>query len=499
MKIAILIGVSQYQFVESLPACTMDVGLMKRLLDCTKKYDHIESITTQTDSASVKEKVRKFFKEFEGSSEIEEALVYFSGHGVFNGDALLCCSDFDHKRPATTSISNDELDDLLRSVNPRVAVKIVDACQSGSPYIKDTDASFEKSLTSSKLKSFICMSSSRQDQSSYASAEGSFFTSKWIDAALEKDDGVVLYRDIQASLADAFVCSSKQTPFFVTQGNGLEVFTDINEQMRQFKTQRSQSMVASIVDLSSNNLIELIVQEVDRHDRSYISQDEAVKVIEQAKQDLQDQSPSLDLVNTFYKTDISSEMKLKDLPSLRQVAQFAEEKGWEKSYFVKIISKDVKETVLKNPLAKLFQFFPLGDDDYVIQTRKRPTQLETTHVLGIEVAEIHFLTKGHPSLKEFILYIGIVHSPVDVIVLSAIVQMIQKGWNERGPDLSAITWKQKSYPWGDLVDNPKLLWEGPFTEAQDQIKSYLESLVPKKEETNAVEDQENPDNPQSPS
>ena len=164
MNIAIIVGVSKYKSEGQLPACTLDAENMRQLLVATKKYDDVQCINDKTDAAQVKDQLRAFFAKYQDSSNISEALIYFSGHGVYQNDALLCCSDFDINRPATTSVSNSELDDLLRSVKPGVAVKIIDACQSGSPYIKDASAGFEKALGASELKSFICMASSRQDQ-----------------------------------------------------------------------------------------------------------------------------------------------------------------------------------------------------------------------------------------------------------------------------------------------------------------------------------------------
>jgi len=189
MNIAILIGISKYKSEAPLPACSHDVENMRRLLAATKKYDDIQLVHVNTNASQVKDALRQFFAKYQATAGIEEALIYFSGHGTYQNDAMLCCSDFDSNRPATTSISNGELDDLLRSAKPNVAVKIIDACQSGSPYIKDASAGFEKALSKSSLNSFICMASSRQDQQSYASAGESIFTAKWIDAALSKING----------------------------------------------------------------------------------------------------------------------------------------------------------------------------------------------------------------------------------------------------------------------------------------------------------------------
>lgn len=213
MNIAIVIGVSKYRSQPSLPSCTNDAENMRDLLVATKKYDDICFVNGPTDSGPVKDQLRAFFQQHQKGSRLSEALIYFSGHGVYLNDALLCCSDFDAARPSTTSISNSELDDLLRSVNPEVAVKIIDACQSGSAYIKDADSGFAKALRTSKLRSFVCMASSRQDQASYASAMESHFTAALINAALAKESGTVYYRDIQAALADAFAENVEQTPF----------------------------------------------------------------------------------------------------------------------------------------------------------------------------------------------------------------------------------------------------------------------------------------------
>jgi uncharacterized caspase-like protein len=183
MNIAVLIGVSRYSVAAPLPACSADAEQVRKLLSATKKYDEISCLTQNTNSGPLKDALRAFFAKYQtpsdNPSDIDEALVYFSGHGIYHQeDALLCCSDFDSNRPASTSISNEEIDDLLRSVSPKVAVKIIDACQSGSPYIKDASVGFEKALRTSRLDSFICMASSRLDQSSYATPEESVFTAK---------------------------------------------------------------------------------------------------------------------------------------------------------------------------------------------------------------------------------------------------------------------------------------------------------------------------------
>lgn len=488
MNIAILIGISKYKSEIPLPACSSDVENMRALLSATQKYDDIHVISDQTNASQVKDALRAFFSKYQESDLIEEAFIYFSGHGVYQGDALLCCSDFDHMRPATTSISNSELDDLLRSVKPTVAVKVIDACQSGAPYIKDASAGFEKALGGSQLGSFICMASSRQDQSSFASPTESFFTAKWIDAALSKDNGSILYRDIQAALADAFVQSSEQTPFFVSQGTGLEVFSAVTEELKSLASVRHKAILQEKPDATIAALIEA---EINSRDQRFVPHKKAMEAIEASKAALESLVISDPIVKRFYNVSVKTDGKLVSIPKSKAVAAFAEEQGWAKKYFTKVIQepykvkvrKDIIGSSLTHRLYGLNFRESLGDDDnYTIETRHRPASLDVTETLPLEVAELS-LTSPHPSLPAFVVYIGIVHSLTEVMVLSSSVKLNQKGWTSRAPELSEVQWKYQAYPWNLIVKEPTTLWRHVQLSSEADIRKYLESLADKNEQS----------------
>lgn len=485
MNIAILIGISKYKTEMSLPACSLDAEQMERLLISTQKYDDIKVVTAQTNASQVKDSLREFFGKYQNRDDIDEAFIYFSGHGLFQNDALLCCSDFDSSRPATTSISNAELDDLLRSIKPTVAVKIIDACQSGSPYIKDANAGFEKSLGKSQLSSFICMASSRQDQSSYASASESFFTSKWIEATALRSDGQILYRDIQAALADAFVQNPEQTPFFVSQGTGLEVFSTITPELLEFRVLRAKSVIPEQTESKIVSLIELAV---NGFDKEFVPHKQALEAVERAKNLLASHSISDPIVKQFYKSTVKTDGKLSGIPRARAVALFADEQSWSKRYLAKINSEAVKIRTLKDPLSGIGSgsgsalsrriLGKLEEDDYVYETRQRPASLEVTEPLPLEVIELSY-TSMHPSLPAFRIVIGIVHSLNDVMVLSTTIRLSQKGWNTRSYELSEVKWRYQSYPWSAVVGESAILWSDAQNRAEVEIRTYLESLVPK--------------------
>ncbi|MDP9908240.1 hypothetical protein J2W27_000333 [Variovorax boronicumulans] len=498
MNIAILLGVSTYVHEQALPACAHDVNNMHQLLGATGKYDEILLIKDSTKASTVKSNLRDFFGKYQNREDVDEVFFYFSGHGMHHNDeALLCCSDFDYRKPSTTSVGSGELDDLIRSVSPAVAVKVIDACQSGSPYIKDSGLGFEKALSKTPLKSFICMASSRQDQNSFATAQESFFTRVWIDAALTRVDGAVLYRDIQAALADEFVDTPEQTPFFVNQGSGLEAFGVVTEAMRMMSNAR---LTISDVSMEKGSVVELIAERVAEKDKEFVSQASVIQAVESSKTAILNEEIDDRIISHFYSLKISVNLKLAALPNVEEVARFAKKQFWEKSNFVKLIEEGYQAKIRKNSIAGMALGLTtrhlanrsISDDDFYIEDRVRPINVEATETLPFEVAELIYAS-SHPSLPEFRIYIGLVHSLTELTTLSATIRLIQKGWESRAAELPDVSWRYHTQMWRSVVASPMLIYQEAKSRGESDIRAYLESLVPKVEESaGATESSANP-------
>lgn len=239
MNLAILIALSRYDHVHDLPGCQQDARNMKQLLQACGKYDHMLEIAQTTPTAQIWQSLRQFVHQHQRDA-IHEVMFYFSGHGYFKEDARFCGSDFDATRAGATSIGNLDLDTLLRTLAPRVLVKVVDACQSGTPYIKGEQKAFKQALAHSLLPSFISMASSQCDQASYVQQEGSDFTLQWIQAVLSQPNGPIYYSEIGAYLARAFERNTAQTPFFVSQGHGREILCFMNDALRRLRDRSAQ-------------------------------------------------------------------------------------------------------------------------------------------------------------------------------------------------------------------------------------------------------------------
>lgn len=113
---------------------------MSRLLRHTNKFPNALELRKDTSSAEVKTQLAQFISKFK-NQPIEELFFYFSGHGdLFKDDFYFLFSDFDEKRRNQTSLTNDELDSMLKTLSPKLMIKVVDACHAGVAYVKEPDA-----------------------------------------------------------------------------------------------------------------------------------------------------------------------------------------------------------------------------------------------------------------------------------------------------------------------------------------------------------------------
>jgi hypothetical protein len=248
MNLAVIISVADYQSASSLPGCKLDGQYMRQLLELTGKYDDILVLDDSPSTTDIRLAMHDWASRHQHEL-IDEVFWYFSGHGLYCGDARYCGRDYSPQLPESTSLSNREVDHLIRLARPRVVVKVIDACQSGVPYIKGPAPAFLQALERSRLESFISMCSCTREQSSYARQFGSDFTLAWLDAVLQRKSGLVTYRQIEHALIQQFQKRQDQTPFFVKQGIGNEVFCRITPEM--------QSLARTIGDARMNKCAHL--------------------------------------------------------------------------------------------------------------------------------------------------------------------------------------------------------------------------------------------------
>lgn len=244
MNIAIIIGVSKYDNFVNLNQCKNDAIAIRELLSKSKKYDdilYINESNKSTKSGAIFDELDRFIKKNSGK-KIDELLFYFSGHGItLENEFYYCTTNTNEDRINSTSILNKNLDSIIKQLSPKLYVKIIDACESGSAYIKGINDR-EKILDKEKGKFNSCyfFSSSQQNQESFVRKKYSEFTYQLLEIINNKgneNENNIKYRDLSNELSDAFDGLSQQ-PFFVMQGSLSETFISIDDNIKEFLTKK---------------------------------------------------------------------------------------------------------------------------------------------------------------------------------------------------------------------------------------------------------------------
>lgn len=283
MNIAIILSVSEYQNTSCLPGCVLDGQLIKSLLDETSKYKEILFINQETDSIKVKEKLSIFITNNQ-AGVFDEVFFYYTGHGDFrDNEFYYILSDFDTNSYRQTSLCNSELDNFLRQLNPKLTIKIIDACHSGLTYIKDNDG-FSKHLDESKQRFNNCyfMFSSMSDQASYQTNIISHFTKSFVDSVIKYSSTEIRYKHIVDYISDEFEKNAFQKPFFITQASFTENFCSVSQNMKILLSKQIKKLLETKSDddeLKELSLVNLIKKDAER----YCSEEEALEAINAIK------------------------------------------------------------------------------------------------------------------------------------------------------------------------------------------------------------------------
>jgi hypothetical protein len=266
LNLGIIIAVEEYNGdLSVLPGCRTDGAALATILSKEQRFDELLIINNSTNSKNVKCRLRDFIKRFENQA-INEIVFYFSGHGDYADEEFYyLLTDYQKARLKTTSLENSELDTLVRSLKPKLFVKIVDACHSGITYIKNSD-DLKKYLRvgSGHFDKLYFMFSSRADQSSYQKQHLSDFTASIVRAISSTPSGHIRYKDLIDSVSDEFQQAGHQTPFFVTQSDFTDVFCEASQDLKDalnevllvenpgIPGEGSPSKTLSIIDLVKN-------------------------------------------------------------------------------------------------------------------------------------------------------------------------------------------------------------------------------------------------------
>ncbi|MDS3861561.1 caspase family protein [Thermosynechococcaceae cyanobacterium BACA0444] len=305
MKIAIVIGISDYVNVPKLPGCITDKNAMTQLLEKTSNYTDILKIDeNKKTSASIKQEITAFISKYQTKKEnIEEVFLYFSGHGEFrDNEFFYLLPDFDEKKFKQTSLENSELDNLIKTLSPELTIKVIDACHAGVSYIKDKSL-FESYIKGTKEEFDHCyfLFSSQSFESSYQNHHISDFTHSFLEAIVEFPENTeIRYKDIIDHISDSFRENQHQTPYFVTQAKHTEIFSNVTSEIKSIL--KSNFLDLNIETQKQQNVM---IHGKTLHDRikddavRYCTEEETIKSLNALINLLKQYQNSQDLLNLY--------------------------------------------------------------------------------------------------------------------------------------------------------------------------------------------------------
>ncbi len=429
---------------------------MQNLLRRGERFDEIIVIPS-TDSQSLKATIASTVQRFQ-HDDIDDLLFYFTGHGEFvEEDFNYLLRDFDESRSAQTSLSNSELDNMLKSLEPGVLIKVVDACYSGMPYIKDGSDFSEYINNSSKGLFPKCyfMFSSESDQKSYASEDGSDFTKAFARAVVECQSTVIRYKDVIDFLSDSFNGHRRQKPLFVTQASFTEIFGSYSSESKKQISELTEKMdiekkpigesdnkvESEIATPSVSSLISLVQSDA----MNYVSREAGFDFIGRLKS-LLDLSPLDSEVGDLYGIKKEFVNKYSFLPNQRLLG------GW--------LSENLAGEYFASPDYEMESYeVDSSWSSFMGLTGQEPRKITKTRrvISGIEtnVSDLPFigfsliLEPRYPNLLQYGGWLTYVISKTTIQVFSCMVEYQETSWGEY-KDSATTKWNRAEF---QLIDS----------------------------------------------
>ena len=471
-KLAILIGISKYDHLATLSACSNDVNLMQEVIRFAGPFEDTLCLTgDETKSAIFKSKITAFFKKHRDEKKaIEEVFFYYSGHGMTQGENFyFALSDFDSNKIGTTCYSNSELDETIRSLNPSLTIKVIDACQSGQQYIKDAQdfgSVFEKP-TKKGLENIYFLFSSASDQSSYCDSQFSHFTRSMVEGIVTHGNEEIRYRDLIDITSDAFRNNINQKPFYITQGNNTEIFgsfgqtakTKINEALSQpqQKTEKAEPAKDSIVE------------QLRREAKNYPSAEEIKQAIKSVQSVLFKFPLSTEIQEIFTTEHESRDTIDGNLP-ISDVAEFVKKNSESAlaNYSERTITRRVQNTNRLLGLLSIPDPFNTPDEKaYIDKEFKVPYSYE--HLIpDLPFTQINITLQSKlPNVPDYAISVVYVITP-KILHLFQITSESKSSHLIDNKKTKYFKTKQYSYPWRRLIDR---------SESPEPLMADFENLV----------------------
>jgi hypothetical protein len=459
-NLAIIIGITDYQDTKMLlPACSNDVAVMEQVCRIGGRFDEVINIAGG-DSESLKSSLADAIDRF-GQEDIDHLFFYFTGHGDYvDEDFRYQLRDYDKSRVAQTSLSNAELDGMLHGLSPNVLVKVVDACYSGVPYIKD-GTSISNYLTDEIKGAFprcYFFFSSQSDQQSFAETDISDFTAAFVASIAESRLDTVRYKHVMDFISDSFASRRKQIPQFVVQGSFTDVLGDYSspskEQLKKFlevgmKKQNSSSDPSG-EDTPTNEALDTtlvpvhsLVAMARKSAQRYVTMDDAKQVIADLQTRLASAVLSSEL-DDLYVFETSFFERYLDLPNEASIGKWLKDNASGEYFATPTHTTETYEA----PRDSLWGLsaIALGVEQPTVTNTRRVIGGITTELSGMPfLTYVSTFTPRLPNLLRYKGWFTFLLSKTTIQIFYCFAEYREISWSEFTLS-TATNWSRKSFP-----------------------------------------------------
>lgn len=488
MNLAIIIGISKYSnTANDLPGSKNDALAMYEIINGINKFEQILFINENESSSKVKELTTNFIVE-NRKSNVNEVFFYYSGHGEYLSDEFyFLLSDFDPKKRKQSSFQNTEIDDLIRSLQPELVTKVIDACQSGTTYIKDFNhisKYFEESKKSFKKCYF--MNSSLNDQYSFQTDTISDFTLSFLKALKEHDTEDIRYKDIIDYISDEFASNQNQTPFFVIQAEYTEKFCTLSKALKEYLAGDFKKL--SVKKLSEVNTSLPLLKIIELEAQGYITKEEAERLLYDLQYKIQDKQLDSELAQIF-RLEYEFSEKVNDIPNVNIIGKWLDEN--DNNYFAEP-KVEYKEVVKQSALSRFGQaVYPISAFSVYSQKMLPDTFYDTVRQInGVEIlVDMPYrsiritINSNYQNVYSYFSAIVMLLSKKSIRFFSFITNYIEDNWDSRKLN-NNITWFSTEHKITDIDDIMsgfdeiyKKINEKIISELNDKFKINDESIV----------------------
>ncbi len=468
-NIAILQANASYSKLSDLECCREDIAIFRQLIEATGRFTHITEIF-DAEADVAKNAIRSAIAVDE---YIDEIFYYFSGHGAhIGGDFFYCATGFDSDRPNETGMSNSEFHTILKSANPTTVIKVVDACNSGTLLIK-SDGSFIPNLKAS-FTNLIQISSCLDIQNSLAGEPLSQFTESFCHACVRKTEGPIYYTDIINTLRDDFIGNNSQTPHFVSQGAGREVFVDDVVKLDKFRAQFEALIsppseeAAEDVGVSEGQESPSLLTMLEQAELSMANPERMKTFIDGLFDGIEGRLKNGEF-GDFYERSSTSNANLSETTSYAFITRVMQKE----SRVDRLVTAEVRHKKKKrNPwdaFTSASIYTALYDDDEMRETFDLSVNCQ------MERAQIKIILKPKfRSLQQFVLVVSCAPSLDTCYVFEMLTRHPLEDWNDYAAEGTEVTRRWYKFEWSDSTD---YIVEQICSNVEDSARQHLEQTT----------------------